>query len=183
MTKYGYARVSSDDQSTDIQQAALREAGCEMIRTEKASGSSRKGRDELAILLDFIREGDVLVVTKLDRLARNTIDTLAIITDLGRRGVRFVSLAEPWANTDTPAAELVLTLMAGVAQFERARIRERQTEGIAKAKAAGKYRGRAPTARAKAAEIRLLLDSGLGPSEAARRLGVSRASVYRLKTP
>lgn len=178
--KYGYARVSTSDQSVAIQVEELERAGCEMVRTEHASGSSRKGRTELQNILDFIRFGDVLMVTKLDRLARNTIDTLALITDLADRGVMFVSLAEPWANTDTPSSKLVLTVMAGMATFERERIRERQAAGIAKAKSEGKYRGRKPTARAKAKEIEALWESGIGPAEIARQVGVSRSSVYRI---
>ena len=97
-------------------------------------------RAELQALLKFAEQGDIIVVTELDRLARSSLDMLQIITGFGRRGGKFRSLAEPWASTDNPAAELMLTVMAGIAQFERGRIRERQ-EGIAHAKAAGKYRG------------------------------------------
>lgn len=177
MTKIGYARVSSADQDNAIQVAALRAAGCTVIRQEKASGSSTKGRTELETILDFIREGDTLVVTKLDRLSRNTIDMLGIITALGDKGVAFVSLAEPWASTDTPAGKLMLTVMAGVATFERERLKERQLEGIAKAKAAGAYKGRKPTIDAKA--VQRLRAEGIGPAEIARRLKIGRASVYR----
>lgn len=181
MAKIGYARVSTDEQSTAVQRGELQLFGCSVIREESASGASRDGRPELALILDFIRPGDVLVVTKLDRLARNTLDTLTLITDLGKRGVGFTSLAEPWANTDSPAAELMLTLMAGVATFERARTRERQAAGIAKAKDEGKYKGRKPLSPEKIAEIQELSASGLGPAEVARRAGVGRSSVYRAR--
>ena len=111
--RFGYARVSSDGQDLTAQRNALHAAGCDIIREEKVSGGSTAGREQLAILLDFIAEGDTLVVTKLDRLARSTLDMLTIITKLGERGVKFVSLAEPWANTDNPASKLMLTVMAG----------------------------------------------------------------------
>lgn len=175
--KLGYARVSTTDQDLTIQRDALTAAGCERIFEERVSGKDTIERTELLSLLKFAKEGDSIIVAKLDRLARSTIDMLTIITDLGKRGVKFQSLAEPWANTDTPAAELMLTLMAGVAQFERGRIRERQREGIERAKAAGKYRGRKrPVTQA---DIWAALDRGLGPTEAAKALGCGRATVYR----
>lgn len=175
---YGYARVSTDDQDLTIQREALKSAGCEMIREEKRSGSSRDGRAELAILMDFMRDGDTLVVTKLDRLARNTVDMLTIITELGDRGVSFRSLAEPWADTTSPAGKLMLTVMAGVAEFERARIRERQREGIEKAKADGKYQG--GKVQIDRAEVRRMIDEGLSKAEIARRMQISEMSVYRI---
>ena len=139
--RFGYCRVSSDGQYLTAQRNALQAAGCDIIREEKVSGSSTAGREQLAILLDFIAEGDTLVVTKLDRLARSTLDMLMIITKLGERGVKFVSLAEPWVNTDSPASKLMLTVMAGIAEFERGRIRERQREGIVLAKTKGVFKG------------------------------------------
>lgn len=176
--KYGYARVSSDDQDVAIQVNALELAGCEMIREEKVSGASRQGRSELQNILDFIRDGDILVVCKLDRLARNTVDTLTLIQSLADQGVRFISLSEPWANTDSPAAKLVLTVMAGMATFERERLRERQSEGIARAKANGVYKGRKRKIFAR--DIRELEQQGLGPAAIARELKCSRASIYRV---
>jgi DNA invertase Pin-like site-specific DNA recombinase len=150
-----------------------------MIREEKVSGASRDGRSELAILLDFIRPGDTLIVTKLDRLARNTIDMLTIITDLGSRGVTFISLAEPWANTDNPASKLMLTVMSGVATFERERIKERQREGIAKAKAAGKYKGRKPLSDEIVSKIVAMHADERRPTYISKMLKVGRTSVYR----
>lgn len=128
MALIGYARVSTHDQSVDVQLEQLTKAGCQRIFEERVSGKSVAGRDELHAAIKFMVPGDVLVVTKLDRLGRNTIDMLTLITDLGKRGIKFTSLAEPWANTDSPAAELILTLMVGVATFERGRSRERQLE-------------------------------------------------------
>lgn len=175
---YGYARVSSGDQDLTVQRNALKAAGCEVIREEKASGKSREGREQLQILMDFVREGDTLVVTKLDRLARNTLDMLDIIQQLGDRGVGFKSLAEPWADTTSPAGKLMLTVMAGVATFERERIRERQLEGIARAKENGVYKGGKP--KFSPEDIAKLQGEGLGVSQIAKRLGCSRQTVYRL---
>lgn len=109
MTILGYARVSTDDQSLDIQREQLRAAGCKRIFEEKASGKSADVRAELQALLKFAEPGDTIVVTKLDRLARSTLDMLRLITGLAKRGITFKSLAEPWASTDNPAAELMLT--------------------------------------------------------------------------
>lgn len=177
--RVGYCRVSSDDQSTAIQREALEAAGCERIYEEQVSGANVEGRHELLKVLSFVREGDVLVVSKLDRLARNTLDMLTIITDLGDRGVKFTSLAEPWANTDSPASKLMLTMMAGVATFERERIKERQREGIERAKREGVYKGRKPTVPRD--KVIALLDQGVGPSEVARRLEIGESSVFRVK--
>lgn len=177
MTTFGYARVSTEDQSLEIQRGALKAAGCEIIREEKASGANRL-RDELGILMEFARAGDTLVVTKLDRLSRNTVDMLSIINELGAKGVGFKSLAEPWADTTSPAGKLMLTVFAGVAEFERARIRERQREGIEAAKAAGKYKG--GVVQFDRAEMWTLLDDGVAKAEVARRLGCSEMTVYRM---
>ncbi len=174
---YGYARVSSAGQSLDVQREALHAAGCIMVREEKVSGSKLEGRDELQTLMDFMRDGDTLVVTKLDRLARNTLDTLGLIEELSDRGVAFKSLAEPWADTTSPAAKLMLTIFAGVAEFERDRIRERQTEGISRAKALGAYKGRPRSADP--LEIRRLRSEGLAPGAIQRQLGVSESTVFR----
>jgi DNA invertase Pin-like site-specific DNA recombinase len=175
--KVGYCRVSSDDQSLDVQRQQLTEAGCERIFEEKVSGESTDNRGQLQAALQFVREGDVLLVAKLDRLARSTVDMLTIITDLGKRGVKFTSLAEPWADTTSAAGELMLTVMAGVAQFERKRIKERQREGIDAAKQKGVYRGRKPTVPVD--RVRELRAQGVGPAQIARELGISESSVFR----
>ena len=140
------------------------------------SGKAADVRGELQAAIRFLEPGDTLIVTKLDRLARSTLDMLLIITDLGKRGMKFTSVAEPWANTDSPAAELMLTVMAGIAQFERGRIRERQRDGIAKAKAEGKYKGRK---RAFSDErLKGLLAQDLGITAIAKKLKASRQTIY-----
>lgn len=177
MTTFAYARVSTDDQDLTVQREALKAAGCEIIREEKASGKSRSGRDQLDTLMQFIREGDTLIVTKLDRLARNTLDMLSIIQELGDRGVGFRSLAEPWADTTSPAGKLMLTVMAGVAEFERARIKERQREGIKRAKANGVYKG--GTVKHDPEAIRAMVSAGKSKAAVARELGCSVMTVHR----
>lgn len=178
MPIYGYARVSTDDQDLTVQREALKAAGCEVIREEKVSGGSREGRKELETLIQFLRAGDVLVVTKLDRLARSTLDMLTLITDLGKRGVGVRSLAERDIDTTTAAGTLMLTVFAAVAQFERERIKERQAEGIAKAKEKGVYKGGKP--RIDRAEVARLKADGLNPTQIAKKLGINRVTVYRL---
>ena len=115
----GYARVSTDDQDLTLQRAALKEAGCKKIFEEKASGAKRD-RPELARMLEQLRDGDVVVVTRLDRLARSTRDLLDIAERLKDGGAGLRSLAEPWADTTSPAGRMVLTVFAGIAEFERA---------------------------------------------------------------
>src|SRR5208337_2657857 len=178
MAIYGYARVSTDDQDLTIQRDALKAAGCEVIREEKVSGGSREGRRELETLLAFLRNGDTLIVTKLDRLARSTLDMLTLITELGKRGVGVRSLAERDIDTTTAAGKLMLTVFAAVAQFERERIKERQAEGIRKAKEKGDvYKGGKP--RIDRAEVARLKAEGLNPTQIAAKLGINRVTVYR----
>jgi len=179
MSIYGYARVSTDDQDLTIQREALKAAGCEVVREEKVSGGSREGRKELETLLAFLRRGDTLIVTKLDRLARSTLDMLTLITELGKRGVGVRSLAERDIDTTTAAGKLMLTVFAAVAQFERERIKERQAEGIRKAKEKGDvYKGGKP--RIDRAEVARLKAEGLNPTQIAAKLGINRVTVYRL---
>ena len=178
--KYGYARTSSEDQSNSIetQNAALLAAGCDVVRHEQVSGASIEGRRELQTLLEFMRADDVLIVTKLDRLARNTVDMLTLIQQLGERGIGFRSSAEPWADTTSPAGKLMLTVMAGVAEFERARIKERQREGIDRARAEGRYvGGKVQYDRGRVWE---LLDAGTSKAEIARQMGCTEMTVYRI---
>jgi DNA invertase Pin-like site-specific DNA recombinase len=183
---YGYARVSDESLTLETQMAELKAAGCEVVRAEKASGTTREGRTELQIILDFIREGDTLIVSKLDRLARNTVDTLTIISELGKRGVKFKSLAEAWADTTTPAGHLVITIMAGVAEFEAKRIAERRDAGIRRARENGerrengmlKYAGCVPNLPR--SEILSMKEAGKGPAAIAKQLGIARSSVYRV---
>ena len=177
MATYGYARVSTTDQDLAIQIAALRAAGCTVIREETNSGSSRKGRTELDTLLDFVREGDELVVTRIDRLARSMGDLQDIVRSLKAKGAALRATEQP-IDTATAAGKAFLDMLGVFAEFETNLRRERQLEGIAKAKAAGVYRGRKPTIDP--GRVRALREGGLGPAAIARRLGIGRASVYRL---
>ncbi len=177
MAMIGYARVSSTDQDTALQIAELQAAGCETIRQEQKSGTTRKGRSELATILDFIREGDVLVVTRLDRLARSLRDALNLIDELKAKGVR-LRILNPDIDTGSASGEAFLQMLGVFAQFETNLRRERQMEGIAKAKAKGVYKGRKPSIDS--AQVHALKAQGIGPAEIARRLGIGRASVYRV---
>lgn len=175
--RYGYARVSTIDQDLGLQHEALKSAGCDVIRSEKRSGTSRQGRTELETLLDFLRQGDTLVVTRIDRLARSVKDLQDIVHALRERGVALKAVEQP-VDTSTPAGKAFLDMLGVFAEFETALRKERQLEGIAKAKAAGVYRGRRP--KLDPAEVRRLRDEGLKPTEIARQLKCGRASVYRL---
>jgi DNA invertase Pin-like site-specific DNA recombinase len=175
----GYVRTSTVDQGAgfEAQIRDLQAAGAQKLFQEQVSSVGT--RPQLAACLDYIREGDTLIVTRLDRLARSTAHLLQITETIQGKSaaLRILDL-----NLDTASAtgRLMLTMIGAIAQFEREMMLERQREGIAKAKAAGRYRGRAPTARRKLAEIQTLKAEGVGASEIARRLGIGRASVYRL---
>ncbi|WP_374395106.1 recombinase family protein [Tabrizicola sp.] len=176
----GYARTSTADQVAGLQAQVrdLQAAGCERVFSEHVS--SVADRKALKEALRFLREGDVLVCTKADRLARNTQELLGIVEDLKAREVGLVILSMGGERLDTrnPTATLMLTILAGVAAWERSMMLERQREGIAKAKAEGKYRGRKATISP--ATVAALAAEGLGPSAIARRLSIARSSVYRL---
>lgn len=174
----GYGRVSSTSQSLAIQHDALIEAGCEKVFAEKISGRSTADREQLAQALEFVREGDTLVVTRLDRLARSVGDLHRIIEKLAAKGVGFRCLNQSGVDTDTSTGRLMLAVLGAVAAFENDIRRERQMEGVIKAKAAGKYRGRPATIDPK--KVQELRDAGVGPSEIAKRMGIGRASVYRM---
>ena len=174
---YGYARVSTTDQDLSIQDAALRAAGCTVIRSEKVTGTTREGRSELATLMDFMRSGDRLVVTRVDRLARSIGDLQDIVRVLKAKGVTLRATEQP-IDTDTAAGKALLLDMLGVfAEFETNLRKERQLEGIAKARAAGVYKGRGPSVDT--GRVRQLQAEGLKPLEIAAKLGIGRASVYR----
>lgn len=183
MALYGYARVSTTDQDLTIQTEALKSAGCSVIRAEKVSGTSTLGRDELRLLLDFIRDGDTLVVTRIDRLARSIGDLQDIVRQLKAKGASLKATEQP-IDTSTAAGKAFLDMLGVFAEFETNLRRERQAEGIAKAKAAGIYKGRKPSIDAD--EVRRLhrqIDQGgegLGATAIAKRLGIGRASVYRV---
>jgi DNA invertase Pin-like site-specific DNA recombinase len=178
----GYSRTSTADQNAGLaaQERDLAAAGAERVFSEQAS--SVASRAVLTECLGFLRQGDALVVTKPDRLARSTAELLSIEADLSKRGVGLVVLSMGGERLDTrnPTSKLMLTILAGVATWEREIMLERQREGIAKAKAEGRYKGRTPTARRQSAEIEELRSEGLGTVAIAERLGLSRTSVWRV---
>jgi DNA invertase Pin-like site-specific DNA recombinase len=173
----GYARVSSTGQSLELQTEALNAAGCEKVYSETASGRSTNGRGQLERALDQLREGDTLVVTRLDRLARSVGDLHGIILRLQVHNVSFRCLQQDGIDTSTSTGKLTLAVLGAVAEFENDIRRERQREGIERAKERGVYQGRKP--KIDRDSIRELKSSGLGPAAIARKLGISRASVYR----
>lgn len=177
MAVYGYARVSTIDQKLTIQEEALKAAGCENIRSEKVSGTSTQGRGELKILLTFLRKGDELVITRIDRLARSVKDLQDIVHQLREQGVRLRATEQP-IDTTTPAGKCFLDMLGVFAEFETSLRKERQMEGIAKAKAEGKYLGR--KASIDGAKVHELKEQGMGASAIAKELGIGRASVYRI---
>ena len=174
--KYGYARVSSSGQDLTIQVEALTKAGCETIRQEKVSGTSVQGRDELNTLLDFLRDGDELVVTRVDRLARSIRDLQNIVYDLDKKGVVLSATEQP-IQTNTSAGKCFLDMLGVFSEFETNLRKERQMEGIAKAKERGVYKGRKPSVDVE--QVKALKESGLGASAIAKEMGIGRASVYR----
>ncbi len=178
----GYARTSTADQHAGLeaQERDLRAAGCEKVWSEQVSSVAQ--REELKALLGFARESDVVMVTRPDRLARSTAELLAIEADLSRRGIGLIVLSMGGQPLDTrnPTSKLMLTILAGVATWEREVMLERQREGIAKARADGKYKGRAPTVARQGDQIRAMVAAGVKPAHVARQLGVARSSVYRV---
>ena len=177
MTKIGYARVSTNDQDLTTQIEALKAAGCDPIRHEKRSGTTRADRTELDTLLAFLRKGDTLVVTRIDRLARSVADLQDVVRELKAKGAHLKATEQP-IDTSTAAGKAFLDMLGVFAEFETNLRRERQMEGIAKAKAEGVYKGRKPSIDA--ARVRALAAEGLGATEIARRLSIGRASVYRM---
>lgn len=176
----GYARTSTTDQKAGLE-AQLRDlqaAGCTKLFKEEVSAVATK-RPQLDRALEYVREGDTLIVTKPDRLARSTADLLQIASELEANGITLRILSMN-VDTGTPTGKLMLTVLGGIAAFERDLMLERQREGIARAKAEGKYRGRAPTARAKADEVLALRANGETADAIAAKLGIGRASVFRV---
>jgi len=178
----GYARTSTAEQHAGLE-AQVRDlvaAGADETFAEQVSSVAE--RPKLKEAIRFVRKGDVLMVTKPDRLARSTADLLSIVRDLEGRGVGLVILSMGGQQLDTrsPTGKLMLTMLAAVAEFERGLMLERQREGIAKAKAEGAYKGRQPTARAKAPEVLRLAAEGVTRQDIAARLGIGVASVYRI---
>jgi DNA invertase Pin-like site-specific DNA recombinase len=175
-----YIPVGTSAQDLTIQQEALKAAGCEIVRCEKVSGSSVQGRDELNNLLDFIREGDELIVTRIDRLARSIRDLQNIVHSLTEKGV-VLRATEQAVDTATAAGKCFLDMLGVFAEFETNLRKERQMEGIAKAKERGVYRGRKATIDVE--KVRELKESGMSPTKIAKEMGIGRASVYRVLEP
>jgi DNA invertase Pin-like site-specific DNA recombinase len=177
MPVIGYARVSTTDQNLELQENALRAAGCEIIRSEKRTGTTTAGRDELRTVLDFLRKGDVLMVTRIDRLARSIGDLQDIVRAVKARGASLKATEQP-IDTSTAAGKCFLDMLGVFAEFETNLRRERQLEGIANAKARGIYKGRKATIDP--AKIKQMKADGMGPSAIAKTLKIGRASVYRV---
>lgn len=176
MADIGYARVSTTGQSLDAQLKAL--ANCHKVFREKVSGA-KDDRPQLQLMLEFVREGDVVIVTKLDRLARNTRHLLEIAEYLSKKKVA-LKIQNLGINTGTPTGKLMLTMVGAIATFERELMLERQAEGIALAKQRGMYKGRKPTAMTKAKDAAPLLEQGMSKPEVAKRLNISLSSVQRI---
>jgi DNA invertase Pin-like site-specific DNA recombinase len=174
----GYARTSTVDQVAgfEAQRRDLIAAGCKKVFAEQVSSVAE--REQLMAALDYLRDGDVLTVTKLDRVARSVRDLMEMVHRIEEKGAGLRILAMN-LDTTTPTGRLMLQVLGAVAEFERAIMLERQREGIAKAKAEGKYKGRAKTAMAKAGEVETMLAAGVTPTDVAQKLGIGRSSVYR----
>lgn len=179
----GYARTSTLEQEAGLeaQERDLRAAGCEEVYSERVSSVAAE-RGELQAAIKFGRKGDTLVVTKVDRLARSAAGLWDIVQELEAKGVslRVFNLGGDTVDTRSATGRLILTVFAGFAQFEREMMLERQREGIAKAKAEGKYKGRQPTARAKAEKVRELAADGMSMGQIAAQLGIGKGSVHRI---
>ncbi|MCV9910393.1 recombinase family protein [Brucella sp. HL-2] len=180
----GYARVSTDDQNLEQQRVALTEVGCKKIYEEKVSGAKRD-RVQLERMLDQLRDTDVVVITRLDRLARSTRDLLDIAERLNVLGAGLRSIAEPWADTTSPAGRMVLTIFGGIAEFERALIHQRTSAGRSIAKQKGVRFGRPPALKTEQIVLgQKLLDEGNSPRDVAKVLNVHSSTIYRvLRSP
>lgn len=178
MAIVGYARVSTIDQNLDVQVGQLKAASCEKIFSEKISG--REGsRPQLGALMNYVREGDTVICTKMDRIARSTKQLLEIVDRFQQQKIDFKVLNIN-LETSTPTGKLMLTMLGAIAEFERELMLERQREGIQKAKASGKYKGRKPTARQKTEQIIEMVSQGKHKAEIANELKIGLSSVYRV---
>ncbi|UED70681.1 recombinase family protein [Brevibacillus sp. HD3.3A] len=184
---YGYARVSSTGQSTEIQIESLNTYGCDKLFTEKISGRKKDNREQFNLLMETTKEGDTIVVTKLDRMARNTRDALDIIESLREKGVALVilNMGGQVVDTSTPVGKMMITMLAAVAEFEADMIRERQMEGIQAAKERGAFRGRAPKYTPDSKELQQAIelvkkrnDTGMSMDMIAKACGMSRKTLY-----
>lgn len=177
MARIGYARVSTIDQDLQIQVERLRKEGCEIIRSEKVSGGTRDGRDELATIISFLRESDELLVTRLDRLGRDTRDVLNIVHECEQRGAH-ITVLEPHVSTKGDMGKIIVTVLGMVAQMEKRFITDRQREGIERAKRQGVYRG--GKCRINRNEAEKLRDEGLSVIAISKKLRCSRMQIYRI---
>lgn len=177
MARIGYARCSSASQDLTLQVERLKAEGCAPIRAEKVSGASRDGRTELAAVLDFVREGDEVVVVRADRLGRDTRDVLNVVHELDQRGA-YLTVLEPHISTRGEAGRIVMTVLGMVAEMERKFILQRQREGIQKAKSEGVYKG--GKRRVDRDRVLALRADGTGPAAIAKALRCSRQQVYRI---
>ena len=175
--KVGYARCSSVDQNLEVQLETLKKVGCEKIYQEKVSGTSTQGRDELKECLDYVREGDELVITRIDRLARSVLDLQLIVKELSDKKVN-LSATEQSINTKTPEGKCFLDMLGVFAEFETNLRKERQNEGILRAKQKGVYKGRKSSIDVD--KIKELKESGLGATAIAKEMNIHRDSVYRV---
>ena len=182
MALVGYARVSSAGQSLELQETALAAAGCHPIFSEKQSGSRGSQRPELSHALQYLREGDTLIVTRLDRLARSVVDLHRTVEQIIAKGADIRALEQSGVDTSTSSGKLTLAILGAVAEFETDIRAERQREGIEAAKARGVYAKRKPRGPAiEAAKVLKALEAGEGPASVAKRLGIARSSVYRIR--
>jgi DNA invertase Pin-like site-specific DNA recombinase len=179
MAQYGYARVSTSEQDLTIQKEALKAAGCELVIGEKASATQRNGRVELERLLQFVRKGDTLVVTRIDRLARSMKDLQDIVHELKAKGAHLKATEQP-IDTGSAAGKAFLDMLGVFAEFETNLRKERQMEGIAAAKERGVYAGKGRKPTINAAAVRELRAQGMGATAIADAMGINRDSVYRL---
>ena len=175
--KVGYARCSSVDQNLEVQLETLKKVGCEKIYQEKVSGTSTQGRDELKECLDYVREGDELVITRIDRLARSVLDLQLIVKELSDKKVN-LSATEQSINTKTPEGKCFLDMLGVFAELETNLRKERQNEGILRAKQKGVYKGRKSSIDAD--RIIEMKQSGMGATAIAKEMGIHRDSVYRV---
>ena len=178
MALVGYARVSTTDQNYELQIEALKQAGCKKIFSEKISGTTID-RPELELCLDYLREGDTLLITRIDRLARSLRDLQNLVYDLREKGIELKAIEQP-IDTSSAAGKAFLDMLGVFAEFETNLRKERQLEGIAKAKTEGKYKGRKPTAKEKSTQILEMTEQGITRQEVANQLGIGEASVYRI---
>ena len=182
MAIYGYARVSTEGQTLEAQLEQLKAAGAVTVFSEKISGACADNRKQLRKVLDSLQAGDVLLVTRLDRLARSTLDLLTILNTVGKAGAAFKSLADVWADTTTAHGRLMLTVLGGLAEFERELIKARTSDGRKRARERGVHMGR-PTAlnRDQQKEALTRIAAGEAQTDIARTFGVSRSSIARLR--